>query len=152
MIELEAPDPSLIYKLTLPGALVVPREVVEKFGQSFASHPLGTGPYQLVEWRRGVQMRFERNPLFSQADRQYLDAIEVMEGGDNALHLMMFERGELDIANITANPGIPVPDFIRIQRSPRWQGLIESMSAASSFFLVLNTEMPPFDQLRCGRR
>jgi ABC-type transport system substrate-binding protein len=93
-------------------------------------------------------MRFERNPFFFRADRQNLDAIEVMEGGDSALHLMMFERGELDIADITQEPGIPIPDFVRIQRSPRWHGLIESISAASSWFLALNTEMAPFDELK----
>ena len=147
-IELAAPDPSFLYILTLPGALVVPREAVEKTSRSFAAHPVGTGPYQLTEWRRGVKMRFERNLFSTQTNRQYLDAIDVSEGGDNALHLMMFERGELDIANITANPGIPVPDFIRIEHTLRWQGLIENMSAASSFFLVLNVEMPPFDQLK----
>ena len=40
-----------------------------------------------------------------------------MVGGDGALHLMMFERGELDIANVTS-PGIPVPDFIRVAAQP----------------------------------
>ena len=116
-IELEQPDPSFLYILTLPGALVVPREAVERFGQSFASHPVGTGPYVLTQWRRGIKMRFERNPFSSQADRQNLDAIEVMVGGDGTLHLMMFERGELDIADISGL-GIPVPDFIRIAEQP----------------------------------
>jgi oligopeptide transport system substrate-binding protein len=148
VIELTAPDPTFLYILTLPGALVVPREVVEKFGPSFTAHPVGTGPYLLTEWRRGVKMRFERNPLYPDPNRQYLDAIEVLEGGDNTLHLMMFERGELDIADITQEPGIPIPDFLRIEHSPRWHGLIESVSAAADGYLYLNTEMPPFDQLK----
>jgi oligopeptide transport system substrate-binding protein len=145
VIELEQPDPSFLYILTLPGALVVPREAVERFGQSFASHPVGSGPYLLTQWRRGLKMRFERNPLFPRADRQYLDAIEVMVGGDSTLHLMMFERGELDIADITENPGIPVSDYIRIQRNPRWRNLIERIQAGVSEYLALNTEMEPFD-------
>jgi ABC-type transport system substrate-binding protein len=148
VIELEAPDPSFMYILTLPGALVVPREAVERFGTSFGSHPVGSGPYLLTEWRRGVRMRFERNPFFTQPGRQYLDAIEVMEGGDIELHLMMFEQGELDIADITEEPGIPVPDIIRIQHSPRWQGQIENIPAAFTWFLALNTEMAPFDDLK----
>jgi ABC-type transport system substrate-binding protein len=145
VIQLEQPDPSFLYILTVAGALVVPREAVVGDGKSFNTHPIGTGPYVLTEWRRGVKMRFERNPLFSQPDRQYLDAIEVMVGGDSALHLMMFERGELDIADIKESPGIPVPDFIRVQRSARWQGLIERIPAALTWFLSLNTEMAPFD-------
>jgi ABC-type transport system substrate-binding protein len=147
-IELEQPDPSFLYILTVPGGLAVPREVVERFGKSFTSHPIGTGPYVLTEWRRGVKMRFERNPFFSDATRQYFDAIEVMEGGDSALYLMMFERGELDIADVTEEPGIPVPDFLRIEHTPRWQGLIEGITAALTEYVVLNTEMPPFDQLK----
>jgi oligopeptide transport system substrate-binding protein len=145
VIELEAPDPTFLYILTLPGALVVPREEVARFGSSFASHPVGSGPYVLTQWRRGTKMRFERNPFFPRADRQYLDAIEVLEGGDSSLFLMMFERGELDIADCTATPGIPVADFIRIEHTPRWQGLIERIQAGVSDFLVMNTEMKPFD-------
>ena len=62
-IELEQPYPSFLYILTLPGALVVPREAVERSGSSFASHPVGTGPYMLTQWRRGVKMRFESHPF-----------------------------------------------------------------------------------------
>jgi ABC-type transport system substrate-binding protein len=148
VIEIEAADPTFIYALTLPGSFVVPREAVEKSGASFGAHPVGTGPYRLAEWRRGVKMRFERNPLYRRADRQYLDAIEVMEGGDPALHLMMFERGEVDIADITGEPGIPIPDIIRIRNSPRWRGQIESIAAAFSWYLALNTEMAPFNDLK----
>jgi len=144
-IELEAPDPTFLYILTLPGALVVPRETVERLGSAFATQPVGTGPYVLKQWRRGVKMRFERNPFYSQPDRQYLDAIEVAEGGDSTLHLMMFERGELDIADVTAEPGIPVPDILRVQHDPRWRGLIESIAAASNWYLALNTELEPFN-------
>jgi len=145
VIELEEPDLSFLYILTLPGALVVPREALERLGKSFTSHPVGTGPYVLKQWRQGVKMRFERNPLSSQSDRQYLDAVEVLVGGDNTLHLMMFERGELDIADITQNPGIPVPDFVRVEHTPHWHGLIERLQAAGTTFLFLNTEMEPFD-------
>jgi peptide/nickel transport system substrate-binding protein/oligopeptide transport system substrate-binding protein len=58
--------------------------------------------------------------------------------------MMMFERGELDIAAISGL-GIPVADFIRVQSSPRWHDLIERMQAAETDWLVLNTEMEPFD-------
>jgi peptide/nickel transport system substrate-binding protein len=147
VIELEQPDQSFLYILTLPGALVVPRETVERFGQTFASHPVGTGPYVLTQWRRGIKMRFERNPFSRQTELQNLDAIEVMVGGDAALQEMMFERGDLDIAEL-AGMGIPVEDFIRINANPRWHDLIERIQIGATYFLVLNTEMAPFDNLK----
>ena len=143
VIELEKPDPSFLYILTLPGALVVPREAVERFGPSFRSHPVGTGPYVLTEWRRGIKMRFERNPLSSQADRQNLDAIEVMVGVDGVLGLMMVERGELDMAT-----EIAPADVLRVQSSPRWHNLLGRIEGGITMLLYLNTEMAPFDDVK----
>jgi ABC-type transport system substrate-binding protein len=147
-IQLAAPDPTFLYVLTLPGALVVPREEVRRWGAAFATHPVGTGPYVLTQWRRAFHLSFARNPLFPRADRQYLDGIDVLIGGDTTLHLMMFERGELDIAEVDDNPGIPIPDYLRIARSPRWHNLLERMPVGASEFLSLNVEMPPFDDLK----
>jgi ABC-type transport system substrate-binding protein len=42
----------------------VAREVVEAYGSGIMEHPVGTGPYRLVEWRRSSLMVFERNPRF----------------------------------------------------------------------------------------
>jgi len=148
VIQLAAPDPTFLYILTLPGGLVVPREEVERLGAAFETHPVGTGPYVVTGWHRGFNLRLARNPLYPQADRQYLDAIDVLIGGDTTLHLMMFEGGELDIAEIDTYPGIPIPDFVRIDHSPRWHNLVEKMPVASTEFLSLNVELPPFDDLR----
>ncbi len=147
-IELAAPDPTFLFILTLPGALVVPPEAVAQFGANFTAHPVGSGPYMLTEWQRGTVMRFARNPLSPQTNRQYLDAIEVRVGGDRTLHLMMFERGELDIAEVDDFPGIPIPDFLRIEQNPRWHPLIERIPTGSANYLSMNTEMPPFDNLK----
>ncbi len=40
------------------------REVVAKYGDRIAEHPVGTGPYRLAEWRRGSRVVLERNPNF----------------------------------------------------------------------------------------
>lgn len=42
----------------------VAREVVEAYGDRIADHPVGTGPFRLVEWRRSSRMVLERNPRF----------------------------------------------------------------------------------------
>src|SRR6185312_272676 len=42
----------------------VAREVAEKYGEDVGSHPVGTGPYRLVFWKRSSKMVFERNPNF----------------------------------------------------------------------------------------
>jgi ABC-type transport system substrate-binding protein len=42
----------------------IAREVVEAYGNAIVEHPVGTGPYRLVQWRRSSLLVFERNPHF----------------------------------------------------------------------------------------
>lgn len=49
----------------------VAREVVEKYGDDIGSHPVGTGAYRLVSWKRSSKMIFEANANFRE---EYFDA------------------------------------------------------------------------------
>ena len=40
------------------------REVCDAWGDCIAEHPVGTGPFRLVEWRRSSRLVFERNPSY----------------------------------------------------------------------------------------
>ncbi|MBU6261303.1 MAG: bicyclomycin resistance protein, partial [Burkholderiales bacterium] len=42
----------------------VAREVIEHYGDASGAHPVGTGPFRLVEWRRSSFIALERNPEF----------------------------------------------------------------------------------------
>jgi ABC-type transport system substrate-binding protein len=42
----------------------VAREVVEFYGDKLSAHPVGTGPFKLVQWRRSSFIALERNPEF----------------------------------------------------------------------------------------
>lgn len=61
-IELTRPYPQWINILAMTYTAVVPRECAEYYGQEFAQHPVGTGPFRLREWIRGVHLIYDRNP------------------------------------------------------------------------------------------
>ena len=42
----------------------IAREVAEAYGDAIMEHPVGTGPYRLVQWRRSSFIALERNPRF----------------------------------------------------------------------------------------
>jgi oligopeptide transport system substrate-binding protein len=63
-IELTRPFPYFKYILAMPYAAFVAHEVVNHYGPEFLNHPVGTGPYVLKEWRRGLRLTFERNPKY----------------------------------------------------------------------------------------
>ncbi|MBI3284700.1 MAG: ABC transporter substrate-binding protein [Burkholderiales bacterium] len=66
-IHLTRPDYNFPMILAYTAMSAVAREVVEKYqdlqGQVMA-HPVGTGPYKLVEWVRGAKMVLDANPDF----------------------------------------------------------------------------------------
>jgi ABC-type transport system substrate-binding protein len=149
IIELERPDPMLGYLLLSQG-IALPREEIERRGRLFSSDPVGNGPYVVREWKRGVHLRLARNPYYHGLEPQHLDEIDITIGGDENTHLMMFERGELDVANIVLS-GIPVSSLRRLSNDPRWRDLIENEQLFETDFINLNTEVPPLDNVLVRR-
>ncbi len=68
-VELSEPFPQFLNVLTMHYAFVVPREAVEYHRLDFVNHPVGTGPYRLVEWKRNSRIEFERNPKWAETGR-----------------------------------------------------------------------------------
>jgi ABC-type transport system substrate-binding protein len=63
-IRLAAPRPRLLTAILPIGGryVAVAREVVEAQGPGITGHPVGTGPFRLVQWRRSSFIALERNP------------------------------------------------------------------------------------------
>jgi len=64
-VKLELPSPrfhQLFTDPSLSGAMA--REVVDFYGDGVGEHPVGTGPFRLVEWRRSSRMVLERNASY----------------------------------------------------------------------------------------
>ena len=60
---LEQPNPRFAHHLSDASVVgAVAREVVEAYGERIMEHPVGTGPYRLVSWKRSSRMVFEKNP------------------------------------------------------------------------------------------
>lgn len=142
-IRLKEPDPAFPYLMTMTFTYPVPREEVERRGKDFEREPVGTGPFLLEEWRRGLRLRFRRNPRFDAGPEPRLDGVHVMVGGDELIHQMMFERGELDTIGRIAEP-----DFARIIRDPAWQDRLVTTPSNETSSFFMNTEMEPFTDRR----
>jgi len=44
---------------------------------AFGNHPIGTGPFMLQSWQKGVKAVFVRNPYYFRAGKPYLDKVIV---------------------------------------------------------------------------
>lgn len=64
-IQLISPFPQLTHTMAQGYSAVVPREAVERYGQEFAIHPVGSGPYRLKKFDSAGAV-LVRNPAFRQ--------------------------------------------------------------------------------------
>jgi ABC-type transport system substrate-binding protein len=62
--KLAAARPRFLTTMTANSYAAVAREVIEAYGDDSASHPVGTGPYRLKDWRRSSRIVLERNPVY----------------------------------------------------------------------------------------
>ena len=64
-VRLAEPEPRYLYQLCNPDIYgAVAREVIEAYGDKIMAHPVGTGPFRLVEWRRSSKIVLERSPTY----------------------------------------------------------------------------------------
>lgn len=150
VVELDEPDSTFPYLMTTVQGMALDRSSFTDPTKDCGPSAVTTGLYLIEEWRRGARLRLRRNPQYHNPGRQMLEGIDLLIGGDEVTHLMMFERGELDIANVTG-AGIPAPDLSRLRRDPRWKDRIESTPLFYTAYVNLNTEMAPFTDVRVRR-
>ena len=101
--KLANPRPRFLYTIadsSLIGA--VAREVVEFYGDQAAEHPVGTGAFRLVEWRRSSRIVLERNASYREVRYEGDPAADDAEGQALLLQfkgrrLPMIDRVEISI-------------------------------------------------------
>jgi ABC-type transport system substrate-binding protein len=84
----------------------VAREVVEKYGDAIPAHPVGTGPFRLVQWRRSSLIVLERNPSYRDVRYDAEPAADDAEGQAllarfKGRRLPMIDRVEISIIEET---------------------------------------------------
>jgi peptide/nickel transport system substrate-binding protein len=104
-----------------------------------ARKPVGTGPMTFAEWAQGDHIRVVKNKNYWQSGRPYVDEIYTSVLRDPQAMVVSLEAGTLDLV---LNP--PLNDFIRLQKSGKYQALSNALSG-SYYALVPNTTVVPLD-------
>lgn len=103
-LNLRQPFNPILGILSMQYCSIVPHEAVEKYGNDFRRHPVGTGPFVFKLWEEGQTLLLSRNNNYFEKDSlgkqlPYLDGVKVAFLDNKATEFLEFRQGKLDFVN-----------------------------------------------------
>jgi peptide/nickel transport system substrate-binding protein len=136
--ELSEPQPSLPVLLASAFSPVYPCHVPQ---QVMRTRPVGTGPFKLVDFKRGDSIRLVRNPDYFKKDRPFLDEITFRVIDSRATRMLAFSTGDFDIT-FPSDVTVPLMKDIKA-RAPN--AICQITPSGTQVNLMVNRVNPPFD-------
>ncbi|HEY7394062.1 MAG TPA: ABC transporter substrate-binding protein [Gemmatimonadaceae bacterium] len=137
VVTLTEPLAIFVKMLAMPVAAIVPDRVPANFGE----HPVGTGPWKLVEWRHDDYLLFSKNPTYF-AGAPKVDTLRARIIAEPSTGVAEFESGNVDILQI---PETEARDWLEDEsRSP----LLMSVPALQLVYIGINTTRGPLADRR----
>ncbi len=127
---LRYPSGSFLAVLVNPRAGIVPEHILKGTDLNtaeFNRRPIGTGPFKLVEWRRGERLVMEANDQYH-AGRPALDRLIIRIIPDSVVLLQELRSGGVDFIE---NP--PLTEVARLKQTPNLKVLVADNTSYTYF-------------------
>ena len=149
-VTLKEPYAPFLNHLANPSfCVILPREAEEKF-KDF-NHPdavIGTGPFVLRSYDKGVRVVFERNPDYFMKGFPYLDGVVIEITPDAAARVAVLRAGRADLPHIW---GWVSPEEGKALQKTSPELLVVPHQVIGQGFIYMRTDQPPFNDIRVRR-
>ncbi len=103
-ITLKKPFPAFLGLMSMRYCSVVPKEIVEFYGNTFRANPIGTGPFKFKLWEENVKLVLRKNEHYFEKDASgkqlpYLEAVAITFLPDKQSEFLQFAQGKIDLLN-----------------------------------------------------
>jgi peptide/nickel transport system substrate-binding protein len=116
---------------------------IQKLGDDYNRHPVGTGPYVLKSWTAGDRMVLEKNPNYWNKSKQHLDRIVLKPLPDAQARFASLQSGEADIVWDDEY------DADNIMKAKKDKAMtVHTYVGSGAAVYAINTKTPPFDDVR----
>ena len=140
-ITLDRPFAPFLSLIAYDAASIVPREEAQRRGAEFASHPVGTGAFRFVSWRRDDQVVLEAF-LGHFRGAPYLGRVVFRIIPAEITRFNEYKAGQLEWSDI------PTGHCRAVQRDPGLKQEVAIWSILGTHAVRFNVERPPFGDRR----
>lgn len=133
-------DPS--YNLYQIQTAILPKEEVEKRGDSFTINPVGCGPFMFDKWVKGSQVVLKKFSDYYETGFPYLDKVDFRIMGESAARDIAFKAKELDATIVGANQYLPY------KKDPKLSENMIEVAEMYTRLMVFNMDYKPFTDKR----
>jgi oligopeptide transport system substrate-binding protein len=143
-VELNHPTVFFLDVCAMPLATVVPRQTIEKFGDSWINaRPLPvSGAYELGFWRLNDRVRLKKNPRYWDAANTQSDTIDLLPIGSASGALNLYTRGQVDV--VWDKELVPTELTDVLLKRPDFH----TFTYLGTYFIRFNVTRKPFDDPR----
>ncbi|MBI4279991.1 MAG: glutathione ABC transporter substrate-binding protein [Armatimonadetes bacterium] len=113
---------------------------MRRLGRDYARHPIGTGPFRFVEFKKDAHVRLEANRDYW-GGRPTADRVTLLLVAEEATRVALLEAGQADII-----VEFPPVDRQRLERDARFR--VEMSPSTSVTVIDLNTQWGPLRDRR----
>ncbi len=122
---------------------ILPRDAIAQ-GADLSTHPVGTGPFRLVEWSRDSFLRLGRFDRYFIRGRPVLDEVVFRFVSEDAVKTAGLLSGEFDVVDAVSPLDLP-----RLARDPRV--VVRQQPSATVNVIAVNNARRPFTDVRVRR-
>jgi len=134
---LKKPSAAFLSNLAYGWAAIVPKEAAA----TLRDHPVGTGPFQLVEWVKDSHVTLARFDGYFSPGVPYLDKATFQVITDPAARMAALRAGEVDVI-----PELPAQDVAAVHQDPNLKIIEVPFNGIQ--YIAINNKMPPLDNLK----
>jgi len=140
-----SPDPAFLSKIAFTPFGIQPEEWIAETGGTgeLLEHPIGTGPWKLVEWARGESVTFERFDDYYGIQPPYTNLV-FRWASEGAARLLELQSGTVDqITNLSPD------DYEIVQNDPNLQFI--PVTNPNVLYLAFTNTFAPWDNVDVRR-
>jgi peptide/nickel transport system substrate-binding protein len=144
----DSPNAGFLGTLSMPYAAILSPSAVQAAGDDISAMGVGSGPFKLGEWKRGVSITLVRNPDYNWGPSEVnnkgpvsLDQLVFKVIPDASTQMAALQAGDIDAIFVT--------EPSQLNQAQADKGLhIEPINLDSLIYLGYNCAKPPFDDVK----